>query len=127
MTMNKTLLQQVLAKIEADPKSWNQSYWFCGTAACFAGHVCILSGDKPVFEEFEDENGDWVEDDRSAVISVAGGGDRKDADDRAQELLGLTHDQALSLFSSENTLDDLRAIVHGLVECDEVPAQYQDR
>jgi len=58
---------------------------------------------------------------------VAGSDDQEHVDWRAAQLLGLTEDQAGELFSCQNTLDDLRAMVRGLVESGDVPAQYQNR
>jgi hypothetical protein len=123
MTINKALLQQVLAKIEADPKAWDQTYWFCGTSACFAGHACLLAGDKPLFEGFANKDGDWIDDPRADKVKDASGVCWH-ADDRAQALLGLSDGQAMVLFHSDNDLTDLRAIVAGLVEHGDVPDNY---
>lgn len=45
---NDDLFIDVLAHIERNPASWNQSTWgnsrSCGTVACFAGWACALSG-----------------------------------------------------------------------------------
>lgn len=113
MTINKKLLLDVLAKIEADPKSWDQGYWFCGTAACFAGHACLLSGDKPIFEEEENEDGDIVVDDRAEYVDVAGVSEY--VSDRAGALLGISEAQADVLFDASNSLEDLQRFVGQLV------------
>ena len=42
--MNKENIQKVIDVIEANPASWDQSDWHCGTKHCFAGHAQILSG-----------------------------------------------------------------------------------
>jgi hypothetical protein len=52
---NATLAYRVLDHIDADPDRHDQNVWVertdCGTVACFAGWVVLLSGDKPVFDE----------------------------------------------------------------------------
>lgn len=42
--MNRINFKRVLDAIKADPDSWNQSVWHCGTVHCFAGHAQILAG-----------------------------------------------------------------------------------
>ncbi len=44
--MNIENYKAVLAKIEADPETWDQRMWHCFTAHCFGGHSQILSGCK---------------------------------------------------------------------------------
>lgn len=49
---NAELAYRVLDHIDAHPESWDQNIWVarrpeCGTAACFAGWACLLSGDQP--------------------------------------------------------------------------------
>jgi hypothetical protein len=50
-TPNAELAYKVLDHIDAHPQQWRQGWWFteldCGTAACFAGWACVLSGYKP--------------------------------------------------------------------------------
>lgn len=45
---NIDLMQDVLDHIKANPATWNQSMWRCGTKYCFAGHAALMSGWKPV-------------------------------------------------------------------------------
>ena len=107
---NAPLLLKTLAYIETHPEEWDQTVWFCGSAACFAGHAVLLDGGKV-------SNDRWLlprEDDPPA--------DRWDARDgevyvelRARRILGLTEEQAERLFASYNTLDELRAQVFRLV------------
>ena len=42
--MNIERHNQIIAKIEADPESWNQKAWHCETKHCYAGYAQILSG-----------------------------------------------------------------------------------
>jgi len=44
---NAELAYRVLDHIDADPESWNQMHWWCGTSGCFAGWACKLAGDDP--------------------------------------------------------------------------------
>ena len=49
-TPNLPLLRKVLELVDADPKSWDQTWWArrgpeCGTSFCIAGHVANLCGD----------------------------------------------------------------------------------
>jgi hypothetical protein len=52
---NAELAYRVLDHIDAHPEQWNQGLWVtkveCGTAACFAGWACLLSGEKPDSDE----------------------------------------------------------------------------
>lgn len=41
---NAELAYRVLDHIDADPRSWRQDVWDCGTAACFAGWAVRLAG-----------------------------------------------------------------------------------
>lgn len=86
--------------IDAHPKTHDQGWWFtpteCGTVACFAGWASLLAGDRPV-----PMSGSLVyTDDTWQMEHVRG---------RAQELLGLTLEEACRLFAGGNTRADLRA------------------
>lgn len=105
---NKTLLKQTLEHIKANPESWDQSSWFCGTAACFAGHACLLSGDRPGPEipfAFKGAIND--------VITAEGV--QKFTQDRAEELLGISQREADFLFYQDNRLGDLERMVDNLL------------
>lgn len=112
---NAPLLLKTLHHIEAHPEEWVQETWHCGTTACYAGHAVIIDGgewyphgsalliardDDPAEDVWHDPCGS------TSVIQVA---------HRARHILGLTHEQAVRLFSYDNTLDDLRAEVYRLV------------
>jgi hypothetical protein len=51
---NAGLAYAALDHIDAHPEQWEQDVWIdkadCGTIACFAGWVCLLSGEKPGME-----------------------------------------------------------------------------
>lgn len=106
--MNKPLLKQTLDHIKANPESWDQSRWFCGTAACFAGHACLLSGDRrgPALPfAFKNAIND--------VITAEGV--QKFTQDRAEELLGVSQSQADALFYQDNRMEDLERMVDNLL------------
>jgi hypothetical protein len=117
------LLRKVLEHIEANPENWDQETWRgvteCGTAMCFAGWTCELSGgnwvysagsgslatlltiepgDDPAYILDSDESGSWV----APTIAARW---------RAARLLGIDHGIASVLFSSTNTLTHLRWMV----------------
>lgn len=41
---NAALAYRVLDQIDADPETWDQATWDCGTTACFAGWALRLAG-----------------------------------------------------------------------------------
>lgn len=114
MTINADLLKRTLAHIEAHPGDWEQANWRCSSGMCFAGLAVDLDG------------GVWVSGPESygRDMVVADAGDLLDhvhydvhasptvtAETRARRILGLTQDQADTLFSPINDLDDLRTAV----------------
>lgn len=108
---NAGLMWRVLDQIDAHPELWDQEYWFtvteCGTAACVAGWACLLSGDKPLplLGKFEDLSVG----EQAAHVDVQGW--MRLTRLRAQELLGITEEQADVLFHYENTREDLDRLV----------------
>lgn len=94
---NDALFIDVLAQIEAHPKTWQQLWWSentdCGTAYCMAGWACVLGGLK--FKSYDTVTGDlW------APIA-------------ATDLLGVVGRNVIgngNLFDANNTLDDLYRI-----------------
>lgn len=118
MEVNTTLLRQTMNQIRAFPELHDQNVFFkdtdCGTAACFAGWVCILSGYQPVIDGSNFRcfvslpEGHWVP-----------------AWETAQELLGLTDEQACVLFSPLLGPSDLEAVVADLIVDGEL-SQHKD-
>ena len=88
--LNEKLIACVLDHIERDNDEYDQNEWcvlkgdqdndFCGTRACFAGWAVLLS--TPI--------GKWWE--------VRYGGNARPMKEVARELLGLTYDEAHTLF-----------------------------
>lgn len=96
---NAELAYRVLDHINAHPESWDQNVWVaqrpeCGTAACFAGWACLLSGDQPA--GIPDETGEI----------------ERYIPHRAGTLLGIEVDGGEHpLFEYTNTRDDLGVLV----------------
>lgn len=134
--INKKALEQAEGT-DASPEYWDNrpgkvidpTKVDCGTVACFAGWTVTLAGDKILLPywlfntdgsiDVEEVDG-WgqdipvnqvVTDDNQATTIAA----------RAQELLGLNYDQADTLFSASNTVEDLRRGVLMLLNGEELP------
>jgi hypothetical protein len=112
MTPNAELAYRALDHIDAFPEQHEQGVWIannaCGTVACLAGRVCLLSGDQP--------DDDIYENDRTAGVLPAGADESTDVSERAAELLGLPGYDPESayghpLFNARNTRDDLGRLV----------------
>jgi hypothetical protein len=96
-------LRRVLKKIDKEPGKWRQDrFGFktkCGTAYCVAGHVVAMS--KLAM--------DWIEDlDCAGAKEACKLKDGRYIHDVAQELLGLTEDEAGWLFSAVNSRQDIQ-------------------
>jgi hypothetical protein len=85
--VNEPRLRGVLAHIEQDQEHWDQYTYGCGTAACLAGWAVALENNWTMGQLF--------------TVNQTGFSIR----DRAQELLGLTRDQAHALFSFHTVVD----------------------
>jgi len=107
---NAELGLRVLATIETDRTRWDQTRWVtrneCGTAYCFAGLTCELTG-----HDLSQATG--------AVLSGLGTDHVESIPATAGRELGLTgraEYAATVLFQGSNTLDELRDIVTGYAE-----------
>ena len=69
----------------------------CGTAFCFAGHTILEAGDTMLVDT-EEDMATYCRTPDGRVLTI---------DDRAQELLGLDADQALTLFGGSAGNGDL--------------------
>jgi hypothetical protein len=108
---NAELAYRVLDHIDAHPEQHDQRVWIenrseCGTAACLAGWVCLLSGDRPDFDHEEDE---------ACEVFLGKGDSAMPVAERAASLLGIPYDEWESfgnpLFSQYNTREDLGRLV----------------
>lgn len=102
---NLALLERTMTQIRDHPELHEQGVWFapmeCGTAACFAGWVCLLSGYEPVGNELVETPGGWE------AVPFA-----------AEDLLGLNAAEADVLFDSRNSRHMLELMVKDLVNGD---------
>lgn len=80
---NAELAYRILDRIDADPRSWRQDVWDCGTAACFAGWAVRLSGGT--------SSDDLVTEGPAELVGRAVGA-------AAHTVLGIDEDTAWSLF-----------------------------
>jgi hypothetical protein len=110
-------LDATLAAIEADPDSWYQADWRCGTGMCFAGHAAVLKGASFPYPE-DDERGDLVD------PPGYGQEERLRIAEFAQLSLGLDDYQAARLFRPENELSDLRDVVARIKAGEDFSADY---
>jgi hypothetical protein len=109
---NIAALEQTMQYIKDHPEQHNQEVYFqqteCGTAACFAGWTCILAG----HELIKDDVGlVWClcrNDEPIWIVTVA------------QNILGLTRDEAAKLFYCDNSIETLELMVKDLVNGDEL-------
>jgi hypothetical protein len=111
---NAELAYKVLDHIDAHPEQWRQQDWIsrpdgadCGTAACFAGWACLLSGDTPRWEFPADELTERV----NTTSGVELVHDVEFVNDRAAYLLGISLYEADSLFDAENERDGIVRLV----------------
>ncbi|MGP4093024.1 hypothetical protein [Nonomuraea sp. KM90] len=120
MTINAQLLKQTLAHIEANPSEWDQKQYRCGTGLCFAGWAVQLAGGRWYSDNADAALGEALIAEPGEARSFAPESDSSvrlvHAEFRAEQVLGLSDDQAGRLFYAGNTLPDLRLIVAELCE-----------
>lgn len=107
---NIELLQQTMQYIRDNPEEWDQSYWGCGTTACFAGHAVRLTGAKLL------HYGDSLFADYCLPLEA---GNPVDIAEHARRVLELGNEVSQVLFNANNTLEDLEAIVDALINGDD--------
>ena len=122
--VNTELLERTMQHIEDNPKLHNQRVWAeetgCGTAACLAGRACALSG-------IELQPG-WVQIWTGFMhANVQGaaliGGKLVSAGETAMELLGISAEDAILLFSPGNTIPQLKLMVKDLLNGEHLRAR----
>lgn len=113
MAFNEELWHRIHDQITQYPESWDQSDWGhteeCGTVACVAGWACALSG--------------WEMTKAGFMINAATGATSFNTSGLAQDLLGLTGEQAQQLFietvlceENYDSLDEFREAELEVVE-----------
>jgi hypothetical protein len=107
MGVNVELLEQVMQYIEDRPAQHDQGIWLdeCGTAACFAGWACLLSGWQV--------GASW--DYGSPLVMSPDALVEKVVPEVAIELLGIGTEDAGVLFNGCNSLPMLRLMVKDLL------------
>lgn len=124
---NVPLLRRTLAHIEANPLTWDQSWWRCETGMCFAGWACELAGGEWLVSaadmiEGAASSADMVYliaepgDDEEVVLPHVNGMSVVTVHARALRVLGLDEEQAEHLFSTHNSIVHLRDLVAELTE-----------
>lgn len=141
MTVNHELLDRVMEHIKSNKELWNQNVWAelnvngfsgdelramlledpdnpaCGTAMCFAGHACNMSGWRPLFVAENIYTGYHGQPEGTVVELCANKqGDKALINDKAQELLGLDGYTVERLFAAGNTLARLEEYVQTIHE-----------
>ncbi len=105
-------------KKEAGQESeWDQSTWAsrtgCGTVCCVAGKTALLNGWKPEFENGADY-----------TIIFAKGGRTWPVDDIAQDVLGLTDEEADDLFEGVNSVEQIERLIDLIVAGEYHPSTW---
>jgi hypothetical protein len=117
---NLSLLDEAIARIEADPEHWKQTVWRCGSGCCLAGHVALAAGAQwAVGADDEDASDDAYE----QVIPAAGGVPDHVAD-YARTVLRMPNEYVCTLlgdvgdyrdlFSGSNSLEDIKGMARDL-------------
>jgi hypothetical protein len=121
------LLDEAIDQIELHAKAaekggvsqWDQGSWRCGSGMCLAGWVDQLAGGQWLTKADEDNPDDYEDylsaepDDLADDVEDTPHGKAVHARERALRLLGLDDDYANaddSLFSADNTVEDIRSI-----------------
>jgi hypothetical protein len=116
---NIPVLEAVMTQIKDHPELHDQGSWFaetdCGTAMCFAGWACHLSGMKQLRMDCHFVHTPWGE---------------MTARRAAQRVLGLTEEQQAVLFSGGNSRAMLELMVKDLANSGDLQGDefhYLDR
>ena len=118
---NVTLLQTTMRFIELNPDKHNQRAWVneCGTAFCYAGHAALLAGvtEPPMSVtasyDYWGVNISTLESCGVARYEDLNAGTQI-VDEFAAQQLGLTEEEASTLFEADRTVKALRALVDAL-------------
>ena len=131
-TPNVPLIRKTLEHITAHPEEWDQTTWAterqgCGTAFCFAGHVVNSEGHEIVWESGGECDCEWCGGTVSAEFCLVDGKPRT-ISNVAMHALGLTRDQADTLFAGGNGLQVLYALANEYTNGEiEIPADVKAR
>lgn len=108
------LLDAVIAKIEASPKTWCQLYYRCGSGMCVAGHVDDLAGGRWAVPDPDSALASLLlaepSDDPVLVWTNPRFGAVTSARNRATRLLRISDDDGFDLFWSLNSLARIKQV-----------------
>jgi hypothetical protein len=114
MRKNIALMRRVLEHIETHPETWDQKFWRCGSAMCFAGHAAFFAGAEWAHPEFDNLDASY---DRYDDV-ITPDGRIMHVSDFASEMLGLNRKLlpgawvwSDEMFDAENSLGDLKRLV----------------
>jgi hypothetical protein len=115
---NLDLLDQAIARIEAEPDRWNQSVWRCGTGCCLAGHVALIAGarwasDDPAASDEDYESVLPGEGGAATHVATCARSALRMPSEWLSDLLDNAGDYR-ELFAGGNTLDDIKAMAADL-------------
>ena len=144
----------VVDHIEANPKTWNQGAWACGTAFCVGGHLCLADGARPEYElvqphwkdagyrsigAYMDEmlDSEWnvyspeeVLQDALEIENVEVSelqwpdGSIRHIESEARRILGIDRETANALFHGYSSLERIKAITEHLKTHDSISGFY---
>lgn len=111
---------------KGEMSAWDQGVWAvdyapCGTAYCIAGHVAAGAGWRPTVRLYP--SGAQVLDYANLINDD---GEEREVDDISSEILGIDPcNYADDLYSSDNTLEDLKRKRDNLAESEGVPTKWR--
>ena len=100
-----------------EESQWGQQSWVemhdCGTSYCIAGYIVAQQYGNGVFLLEESAYGPFF---RGSYFLTPNGNFHKPIETEARELLGITGEEADSLFDGSNDIDAINNIVDGLID-----------
>lgn len=147
-------LIMVVDHIEANPETWGQGAWACGTAFCVGGHICLADGARPEHELVQpwyqsagyDSLGAYMDDilgsewntyspeevlwnaleiDNIEVSELQWpDGSIRHIESEARRILGIDQETANLLFNGYNSLERIKAITEHLKTHDSISGFY---
>jgi len=109
--MNTELATKVFNHIVNNPEEWNQSSYYCGAAACFAGHTCIIAGlvNRSELGSLKEFKGKFFINRLKQIFS--NNDEYRSIREEAADLLSLALNDADTLFYGHNDIYDIKDIL----------------
>lgn len=147
-------LIMVVDHIEANPETWGQGAWACGTAFCVGGHLCLADGARPEHELVQPHWKEAGADSLGAYMDHVLGsewntyspeevlwnaletenievselqwpdGSIRHIESEARRILGIDRETANTLFHGCNSLERIKAITEHLKTHDSISGFY---